>query len=36
MEEWGFEYKTCAFAWVKKNKKVIAYFGVWVIGHEQM
>lgn len=21
MEAWGFEYKTCAFAWIKKNRK---------------
>ena len=22
MEAWGFEYKTCGFLWIKKNKKV--------------
>lgn len=21
MEAWGFEYKTCAFVWIKKNRK---------------
>ena len=21
MRAWGFEYKTCAFTWVKQNKK---------------
>lgn len=23
---WGFEYKTCAFVWVKQNKKNMSYF----------
>lgn len=28
--EWGFEYKTCAFTWVKKNKKTDSWF--WGMG----
>ena len=24
--KWGFEYKTCAFSWVKKNKKADSFF----------
>jgi len=27
---WGFEYKTCAFTWVKKNKKADSWF--WGMG----
>ena len=26
IEKWGFEYKTCAFTWVKKNKKSDSWF----------
>jgi N6-adenosine-specific RNA methylase IME4 len=26
IEQWGFEYKTCAFTWVKKNKKANSWF----------
>ena len=26
IKEWGFEYKTCAFTWVKKNKKSDSWF----------
>lgn len=26
IEEWGFEYKTCAFTWVKRNKKSPTWF----------
>ena len=26
IEKWGFEYKTCAFLWVKKNKKADSFF----------
>lgn len=29
MESWGFQYKTCAFNWVKRNKKADSfYFGL--------
>lgn len=28
--KWGFEYKTCAFTWVKKNKKTDSWF--WGMG----
>lgn len=28
MRSWGFEYKTCAFTWIKQ----ILSFGVWVTG----
>ena len=29
MESWGFQYKTCAFNWVKRNKKADSfYFGM--------
>lgn len=31
MEEWGFKYKTCAFVWVKKNKKSDSLF--WGMGY---
>jgi N6-adenosine-specific RNA methylase IME4 len=30
IESWGFEYKTCGFAWVKKNKKKDSWF--WGMG----
>lgn len=30
IEAWGFEYKTCAFTWVKKNKKSNSLF--WGMG----
>ncbi len=26
INEWGFEYKTCAFVWVKRNKKSPSWF----------
>lgn len=26
IEKWGFEYKTCAFTWVKRNKKKPTWF----------
>ena len=26
IKQWGFEYKTCAFTWVKKNKKANSWF----------
>ena len=31
LEEWGFTYKTCAFAWVKRNKKSNSWF--WGMGY---
>lgn len=30
IKAWGFEYKTCAFTWVKKNKKSDSWF--WGMG----
>ena len=30
IESWGFEYKTCGFTWVKKNKKKDSWF--WGMG----
>ncbi len=30
IKSWGFEYKTCAFTWVKKNKKADSWF--WGMG----
>jgi N6-adenosine-specific RNA methylase IME4 len=30
IKSWGFEYKTCAFTWVKKNKKSDSWF--WGMG----
>lgn len=32
MKAWGFQYKTCAFTWVKRNKKADSFFtglGFW-------
>lgn len=31
IKRWGFTYKTCAFNWVKKNKKADSYF--WGLGY---
>lgn len=31
MKAWGFEYKTCGFVWVKKNKKSDSWF--WGLGY---
>ena len=31
MEEWGFTYKTCAFSWIKQNKKSNSLF--WGLGY---
>ena len=31
IKEWGFEYKTCGFSWVKKNKKADSLF--WGMGY---
>lgn len=30
IKAWGFEYKTCAFTWVKRNKKALSWF--WGMG----
>lgn len=31
IQNWGFSYKTCAFVWVKKNKKADSWF--WGMGN---
>ena len=31
IKAWGFEYKTCAFTWVKRNKKTPSWF--WGLGY---
>ena len=31
IKKWGFTYKTCAFVWVKRNKKSDGWF--WGLGH---
>ena len=31
LEHWGFKYKTCAFSWVKRNKKASSWF--WGMGY---
>ena len=31
IESWGFEYKTCGFSWIKKNKKADSLF--WGLGY---
>lgn len=31
IKRWGFEYKTCAFNWVKRNKKADSWF--WGLGY---
>ena len=36
IKRWGFTYKTCAFNWVKKNKKKIVILWGWDIGQEQI
>lgn len=36
IKNWGFRYRTCAFVWVKKNKKVILTSGGVVITQEVM
>ena len=35
MEAWGFEYKTCAFVWIKKNRKSNTNFWAWERIHER-
>lgn len=36
IKKWGFEYKTCAFTWIKKTKKATLCFGEWEDGLELM
>jgi N6-adenosine-specific RNA methylase IME4 len=39
IEQWGFEYKTCAFTWVKKNKKANSWFmgmGSWTRANSEI
>ena len=36
MEAWGFEYKTCAFVWIKKTARATRTFGAWVLILVQM
>lgn len=36
IEKWGFTYKTCAFSWIKLNKKIIHHLLVWDIILEQI
>ena len=39
MEEWGFRYKTCAFVWVKQNRKSESLFfglGYWTRGNAEI
>lgn len=39
MEEWGFEYKTCGFNWVKRNKKSDSWFwglGFWTRSNSEL
>lgn len=39
IEAWGFEYKTCAFTWVKQNpsgKGIFAGLGRWVMGNAEL
>ena len=31
IKEWGFKYKTCAFSWIKRNKKADSFF--WGLGY---
>ena len=31
IKDWGFEYKTCGFSWIKKNKKADSLF--WGMGY---
>ncbi len=34
MRSWGFQYKTCAFNWVKRNKKADSFYfglGFWTV-----
>ena len=39
IREWGFEYKTCAFVWIKKNKKADSFFwgmGMWTRANSEL
>ena len=39
IEEWGFQYKTCGFTWVKRNKKNNSWFwgmGYWTRANSEM
>jgi len=39
MEAWGFTYKTCAFNWVKRNKKADSFFmglGYWTRSNSEI
>lgn len=39
MESWGFKYKTCAFNWVKRNKKADTFFmglGFWTRSNSEI
>jgi len=36
IKNWGFEYKTVAFTWIKKNKVTDSYFGGWAGGRGRM
>ena len=39
IKKWGFEYKTCAFVWVKKNTKSDSYFfgnGYWTRANAEL
>ena len=39
IEKWGFTYKTCAFNWVKKNKKTDSWFwgcGYWTRSNSEI
>ncbi|MCM1160731.1 MAG: MT-A70 family methyltransferase [Roseburia sp.] len=39
MKAWGFQYKTCAFTWVKRNKKADSFFtglGFWTRANAEL
>ena len=39
IEEWGFDYKTCGFTWIKRNKKSNTWFwgmGYWTRANSEM
>ena len=39
IKNWGFEYKTCAFTWVKRNKKANTWFmgmGTWTRANSEL
>lgn len=35
IRRWGFQYKTAAFVWVKRNRKSPSWFWAWGTGHAQ-